>query len=167
MTCNCVKDFNVKLADHNTKIVETLGFPRDGSPAFTRPTIQTEKIESRKRVGPAIAVPSYCPFCGEGYAGYGAPPKADELGDLRQGVTPAGHAVFDCLEKQQAEWGDLFDIAAQLKRAAARAKNAIYAADPAKQRQYAIEAAARLIDAINEMDREIAAGHAAEDGDAK
>jgi len=34
---------------------------------FTRPTIQTEKIETRKRVGPAIAVPTFCPFCGTRY----------------------------------------------------------------------------------------------------
>lgn len=70
--CDCVAQFNRKLADHNTRIVETLGFPRDGSPSFTRPTITTEKIESRKRGGPAIAVPSFCPFCGTPYRGYGA-----------------------------------------------------------------------------------------------
>lgn len=78
--------------------------------------------------------------------------------DLRQGVTPAGHAVLDCLEQQEAEWGDLYDVATQLKMAHARARNALYSADdPIKQRQYAVEAAARLIDAIGEMDREIAA----------
>jgi hypothetical protein len=65
--CACVADFNVKLAEHNTRIIETIGIPRDGSPMFTRPTIRTEKIESRKRVGPAIAVPTYCPFCGVRY----------------------------------------------------------------------------------------------------
>lgn len=80
--CNCVAEFNRKLADHNTRIVETLGFPRDGSPAFTRPTITTEKIESRKRGGPAIAVPSFCPFCGTPYQGYGAPASATS-GDTR------------------------------------------------------------------------------------
>jgi hypothetical protein len=65
--CNCVADFNTKLREHNTKIVETIGIPRDGSPAFTRPTIRTEKIESRKRAGPAIAMPTFCPFCGVSY----------------------------------------------------------------------------------------------------
>lgn len=74
--CNCVDDFNRSLADHNTRIVETLGFPRDGSPAFSRPTITTEKIETRKRGGPAIALPSFCPFCGTPYQGYGAPTSA-------------------------------------------------------------------------------------------
>jgi len=82
---------------------------------------------------------------------------AELIDDLRQGVTPAGHAVLDCLEAQQEEWGDLYDTAGQLKMAHARARNALYSSDyPAKQRQYAIEAAARLIDVINEMDREIA-----------
>lgn len=65
--CNCVADFNRKLAEHNTRIIETIGIPRDGGPMFTRPMIRTEKIETRKRVGPAIAVPTYCPFCGVRY----------------------------------------------------------------------------------------------------
>ncbi|PJI89045.1 hypothetical protein DAH55_03945 [Sphingomonas koreensis] len=65
--CNCVADFNRKLAERNTRIIETIGIPRDGGPLFTRPTIRTEKIETRKRVGPAIAVPTYCPFCGVRY----------------------------------------------------------------------------------------------------
>jgi hypothetical protein len=64
MTCTCMDQFNVKLAEHNTRLMPTLCIPRDGSPAFSTVTIRTEKIETRKRVGPAIAVPSYCPFCG-------------------------------------------------------------------------------------------------------
>jgi len=65
--CNCVADFNLKLRDHNTRIVETIGIPRDGRAMFTRPTITTEKIESRKRGRAAIAVPGFCPFCGNRY----------------------------------------------------------------------------------------------------
>lgn len=65
--CNCVAEFNAKLREHNTRIVETIGIPHDGRPMFTRPTIRTEKVESRKRVGPAIAVPTFCPFCGNRY----------------------------------------------------------------------------------------------------
>lgn len=70
-TCNCLADFNERLREHNTEIDVTFGFPRDGSPAFVRPKIATSKIETRKRGGPVIAVPSFCPFCGTAYAGYG------------------------------------------------------------------------------------------------
>lgn len=76
--CTCVADFNAKLAPHNTRIVETLGIPRDGSPAFTRPTITTEKIESRKRGGPAIVIPTFCPFCGSRYEPEPAKPAIGE-----------------------------------------------------------------------------------------
>lgn len=67
MACDCVSEMNAKLAEHNTKIIETFGFPRDGSPVYTRPKIDVEKIETRKRLGPALAVPTFCPFCGERY----------------------------------------------------------------------------------------------------
>lgn len=78
MSCNCTPEMNAKLAEHNTRLVETFCFPRDGSPAYTRPKIDTEKIEARKRVGPALAIPSFCPFCGDPYASQPAKP-AQEL----------------------------------------------------------------------------------------
>lgn len=77
-TCNCVAEFNKRLEAHNTRIVETLGIPRDGSASYTRPTIRTEKIETRKRGGPAIAVPTFCPFCG---IRYGADPAKPATAD--------------------------------------------------------------------------------------
>lgn len=67
MTCKCIEEMNAKLGEHNTRLCVTFGFPRDGSPSFTRPHIQTEKIETRKRVGAVLAIPSFCPFCGERY----------------------------------------------------------------------------------------------------
>ena len=67
MACDCISVMDAKLAEHNTRIAVTFGFPRDGSPAFTRPTIETEKVESRKRGGRALALPTFCPFCGERY----------------------------------------------------------------------------------------------------
>jgi hypothetical protein len=65
--CKCVEEMDAKLAEFNTRISVTFGFPRDGSPSYTRPRIATEKLETRKRVGPALAVPSFCPFCGTKY----------------------------------------------------------------------------------------------------
>lgn len=65
--CKCMDEMNAKLAAHNTRLCVTFGFPRDGSPSYTRPYLQTEKIETRKRVGPALAIPSFCPFCGAKY----------------------------------------------------------------------------------------------------
>ncbi|WP_390551241.1 hypothetical protein [Qipengyuania sp. MTN3-11] len=58
---------NAKLADHNTKLGVTFGFGRDGA-GYTFPHLMTEKVEKRVRKGPALAVPSFCPFCGEKYA---------------------------------------------------------------------------------------------------
>lgn len=67
MTCTCIEEMDLKLAEHNTRLQVTFGFPRDGSPSYTRPFLGTEKIESRKRGGPALALPTYCPFCGAKY----------------------------------------------------------------------------------------------------
>lgn len=78
--CECLTDFNERLKEHNTQIDVTFGFPRDGSPPFTRPTISTSKIEKRKRVGPVIAVPTFCPFCGDRYEGYPVLPVAAQEG---------------------------------------------------------------------------------------
>jgi hypothetical protein len=65
--CNCIDEMNAKLAEHNTELALTFGFSRSGGGSETYPTIQTKKLETRKRVGPALAIPSYCPFCGESY----------------------------------------------------------------------------------------------------
>jgi hypothetical protein len=66
MPCNCIDEFNAKLADHNTKLGITFGWNNSGE-SFVLPTIVTEKIEKRVRKGPVVAVPTYCPFCGESY----------------------------------------------------------------------------------------------------
>ena len=67
MACDCISVIDAKLAEHNTRICVTFGFPRDGSPSFTRPHIMTEKIVTRTRGSAMLAIPSYCPFCGERY----------------------------------------------------------------------------------------------------
>ncbi|HEX7874157.1 MAG TPA: hypothetical protein VF475_14685 [Sphingobium sp.] len=81
------------------------------------------------------------------------------MSDLRQGVAPAGHAVLHYLEAQQDGWGDIHDTPSQMELAhnqATIALHAYHAEDYARARDLAIDAAARLIDAIGEMDREIA-----------
>jgi len=81
--------------------------------------------------------------------------------DLRQGVTDAGHAVLDCLDLNQSRWGDTVTQDLQLLWAGSLAMSA--SADHfslAQTRTMAVEAAARLIDAIGEIDRCIAAGEA-------
>lgn len=67
MPCDCIEVMDAKLADLNTKISVTFGFPRDGSPSYVLPHIQTEKIDTKKRGSTALAIPSYCPFCGVAY----------------------------------------------------------------------------------------------------
>lgn len=72
MACNCTSEMNALLAEHNTRVCETMAFPSDGKPAYTLPHIMTEKIEKRQRKGPALAIPTFCPFCGTEYAGEAA-----------------------------------------------------------------------------------------------
>lgn len=68
MACDCIAEMDAKLAEHNTKLCVTFAFPRDGSPSYTLPSIETEKIEKRQRKGPALAIPCFCPFCGTKYS---------------------------------------------------------------------------------------------------
>jgi hypothetical protein len=60
---------NERLAAHNTKL--SLGFllvrRPEGQSMEDGLIIATEKIERKKRVGPAAAIASFCPFCGESY----------------------------------------------------------------------------------------------------
>ncbi len=71
MACTCIEEMNGKLAEHNTRIMGTICWPRDpetgasGQPYDTI-TIQTEKIWPRKRER-ASALATFCPFCGTRY----------------------------------------------------------------------------------------------------
>lgn len=78
------------------------------------------------------------------------------MSDLRQGVTPTQHAVLDMIEQQGAEWGDLFDFETQLNKGWDLARRAARVSLLSKKRSLAIEAAARLIDAADEIGRMIA-----------
>jgi len=78
MACNCIAEMDAKLAAHNTKISVTFAFPRNGGDPYLLPTIGTEKVETRKRGGRALAIPTYCPFCGVGYAAPATPTASEE-----------------------------------------------------------------------------------------
>lgn len=108
MACNCLDVMDAKLADHNTRICVTLGFPRDGSPAFTRPHIQTEKVEKRVRKGPAIALPSFCPFCGTNYDTGQETDKAELLAVLQRCL------AANCDGQNRDEFFDAHDAARAL-----------------------------------------------------
>jgi len=66
MSCDCIAAMDAKLATMNTKLSVTLGFGRDGS-SWLLPTIDTEKLDRKVRKGPALAIPTFCPFCGVAY----------------------------------------------------------------------------------------------------
>ncbi len=79
MACDCIKQMNAKLAEHNTRLCVTFGFPRDGGPSYTIPTLMVEKINTRNREK-VLAIPTFCPFCG---AKYGAVKGELAAGDPR------------------------------------------------------------------------------------
>lgn len=86
-SCNCIEEMDAKLASLNTKLQVTFGFPRAGGPTFILPTLGT------KRVGPALAIPSFCPFCGNPYAPVPAEPAVTAFDGLR----PDTHLVIERL----------------------------------------------------------------------
>ncbi|MBB5684326.1 hypothetical protein [Sphingobium boeckii] len=85
---------------------------------------------------------------------------ANPADDLRHGVSPAGHAVLDFVEDHQPDWDngdDLFETQFTLAMACiARAQ--CTGVKLVHQRDRAIEAAARLIDAVHTLDMMIDAG---------
>jgi hypothetical protein len=73
--------------------------------------------------------------------------------DLRQGVTPTQHEVLDLIETSAPAWADELDFEEQLKLAANLADVACKMTLLSRKRRFAIEAAARLIDAADEIGR--------------
>lgn len=77
-TCTCISDFNKRLEQHNTRIVQA-SLRIDGN-WVERPTIHREQIETGRGKKKAVTVvPSFCPFCGFRYSGKAEPtlPKLD------------------------------------------------------------------------------------------
>lgn len=62
--CDCIKDINAHLAEHNTKIT----IPMWTSSGRYIPFVETSKIDGKKRGKPKSVFASCCPFCGEKYA---------------------------------------------------------------------------------------------------
>jgi hypothetical protein len=60
--CDCIKFVNEKAAEENTKLVTTIPWHK-GDPV--RILLAVEKIDTKKRKGPAHLMGAYCPFCGE------------------------------------------------------------------------------------------------------
>lgn len=65
--CTCIRDMDAMLQPLNGRLGVTFSFTRDGQGSSTRPTIVVEKIDTRSRVKPPLALPTFCPFCGERY----------------------------------------------------------------------------------------------------
>ena len=66
-TCKCIDRLNGILAQKNTKIVCVWPITDDMDIGPTRPKIETEKIDKKKRGHPAGASATFCPFCGKKY----------------------------------------------------------------------------------------------------
>lgn len=63
-SCDCVNQVNEQLAQFNTKLLRLMSFSMSDMTASTELSIETEKLDSKKRGKPKIVTPSYCPFCG-------------------------------------------------------------------------------------------------------
>ena len=83
-------------------------------------------------------------------------PPVDHHGDdQRQGVTASTHVVLDLLDAERNDWNDDVDFAEQLRMASARAGSAFRAARIEDRRRYAVEAAARLLHALELIEVEL------------
>ena len=65
--CDCIKEMDAKLAGYNTKLSQGILFSSSTRGMRSSITITTEKVDRKVRKGPASALPSFCPFCGEKY----------------------------------------------------------------------------------------------------
>jgi hypothetical protein len=66
MACDCLENANKLLAEHNTKLSETIALSCDRSEGYVTVTLVTEKIAPRGK-RPVVMAPTFCPLCGERY----------------------------------------------------------------------------------------------------
>jgi hypothetical protein len=57
----CVADLNEKLAEHNTRLADTISFSSEPRELIQLTTV---KADEKKRGRPVLMYASYCPFCG-------------------------------------------------------------------------------------------------------
>jgi hypothetical protein len=64
--CKCIEEIDKKLleAGKNTRIGTTWNFMTGVEYA----AIRTEKVDPKNRLKPSLAIPTFCPWCGERYA---------------------------------------------------------------------------------------------------
>lgn len=63
--CNCIKEVNSQLAEHNGKLAIAFGLTADMASMKMRLMIATEKVDKTKRKPVPALTASFCPFCGE------------------------------------------------------------------------------------------------------
>lgn len=65
--CDCINLVNEKLKDRNLKLSSTFSFS-----GLERVALVTTTLDPQRKKGPALMLPTYCPFCGERYEKIGA-----------------------------------------------------------------------------------------------
>jgi len=65
--CDCIEKMSSLLEEHNTRLVLACNIFNENLPA-EMPTVETEKIDTKKRGKEKFVVVSFCPFCGRKYA---------------------------------------------------------------------------------------------------
>ena len=66
MTHKCIKEMNDMLAEHNTRLAETIDFSGNKRELLQ---LSTVKFDEKVRKKPVTVFANYCPFCGTALKG--------------------------------------------------------------------------------------------------